>query len=565
MLRFRYLTFLALATRVITGGSTSLPKVDLGYGIYQASSFNATGENYNFSNIRYAQPPLGNLRFAAPVPPTGRNKTVNDGTYGFTCPQANPAWTSIAESFAGYVAAGNESTFNYTLANAELEAQLRANGNYVTLNPSESEDCLFLDVIVPKAIFDRANSRHRKSASGGAPVLVWIYGGGYTIGSKSGSGDPGGLIRASQADGSSGIIFVAMNYRLGAIGWLAGPTLQAAGGVSNAGLYDQRLAIEWVASNIHLFGGDPNQITLIGESAGGGSVEHQITAYGGLKNVSFQRAIPQSPGFQTIPSTFYQENTTQTFLKYLNVSTIKEARNASTTAVRTANALMILHSPYSVFKSGPVVDGTFVPALPGQLLVTGSYAKNLTIMTGHNADEGALFTPPYIKTDDDLTNFLRSFWPGISDTAIQIVLDYYPAVYNGTYGYTSPIDRSIFFFSEVVFTCNTHYMLKAFPNSSYAYEFEVSPALHGMDVQYTFYNGQGTNLLLGLIAPVAEIMQGYITNFAKTGNPNGAGLPFFPKQGNNATEEGLNATLISIERDPTDNARCEFWQKALYY
>lgn len=100
-------------------------------------------------------------------------------------------------------------------------------------------------------------------------IISRIYGGGYTIGSKSGSGDPGGLIRASQADGSSGIIFVAMNYRLGAIGWLAGPTLQAAGGVSNAGLYDQRLAIEWVASNIHLFGGDPNQITLIGESAGG--------------------------------------------------------------------------------------------------------------------------------------------------------------------------------------------------------------------------------------------------------------------------------------------------------
>lgn len=60
-----------------------------------------------------------------------------------------------------------------------------------------------------------------------------------------------------------------MNYRLGALGWLAGPTLQQSGGVSNAGLYDQRLAIEWVAKYIHLFGGDPNQITLLGESAGG--------------------------------------------------------------------------------------------------------------------------------------------------------------------------------------------------------------------------------------------------------------------------------------------------------
>lgn len=65
-----------------------------------------------------------------------------------------------------------------------------------------------------------------------------------------------------------------MNYRLGAMGWLSGPSLQAAGGVANAGLYDQRLAIEWVSKNIHLFGGDPNQITVIGESAGGKLTTH---------------------------------------------------------------------------------------------------------------------------------------------------------------------------------------------------------------------------------------------------------------------------------------------------
>lgn len=69
-----------------------------------------------------------------------------------------------------------------------------------------------------------------------------------------------------------GCVFVAMNYRTGAFGWLAGPSLQAEGGVSNAALYDQRLAIQWVREKIHLFGGDPNRITLVGESAGGGSI-----------------------------------------------------------------------------------------------------------------------------------------------------------------------------------------------------------------------------------------------------------------------------------------------------
>lgn len=124
-----------------------------------------------------------------------------------------------------------------------------------------------------------------------------IYGGGYVEGWKGGDtqGNPSGLIKASQAGGGEGIIFVQINYRLGAMGWLSGPTLEAAGGVSNAGLYDQRLAIEWVAKYAHLFGGDGKNITLLGESAGGGSIMHQITAFGGQKGVSFQGAIPQSP------------------------------------------------------------------------------------------------------------------------------------------------------------------------------------------------------------------------------------------------------------------------------
>lgn len=111
--------------------------------------------------------------------------------------------------------------------------------------------------------------------------MIRIYGGGYTLGSKISSGNPAGLIAASMYNSTSGtngtnstegIIFVAMNYRLGALGWLSGPSFQGEGGVSNAALYDQRLAIQWVRQNIQLFGGDPNRITLMGESAGGGSI-----------------------------------------------------------------------------------------------------------------------------------------------------------------------------------------------------------------------------------------------------------------------------------------------------
>lgn len=418
-----------------------------------------------------------------------------------------------------------------------------------------------------------------------------IYGGGYTLGNKNQYGSPNHLIQASQADGSDGIIFVAMNYRLGALGFLAGPSLQDAGGVSNAALYDQRLAIEWVAENIHLFGGDPNRITLIGESAGGmsalffppglwicpcsvtilttgaaGSIQHQITAFGGEKGVSFQRAIPQSPAFGPVVSSYFQENSTQNFLALLNVSTIEEAQNVSSAAVIRANAIQVGAAPYGTFVYGPVVDGVFAPSLPGQLLSRGQFAQNVTVMVGHNAQEAPSFTPPYIETDSDLKDWAKLNFPGISDAVADYIGEtLYPAVYDGSQTYSSSIERAIRIVSDSAFVCNTNYINTGFKNQTWAYEFQVPPALHGQDISYTFYQGTGTNLSAALIAPVADVFQGYITNFAKNGNPNGPGLPYFPMQGANATMQGINATYIQPQTDDTANARCAWWQKALYY
>lgn len=103
-------------------------------------------------------------------------------------------------------------------------------------------------------------------------MLIWIHGGGYTIGSKDQYGPPAGLLSRA----SNGIVFVSLNYRLGAFGFISGPTLQA-DGVANAGLLDQRLALQWVQEHISKFGGDPQNVTVMGESAGGGSILHHIT------------------------------------------------------------------------------------------------------------------------------------------------------------------------------------------------------------------------------------------------------------------------------------------------
>ncbi len=122
---------------------------------------------------------------------------------------------------------------------------------------------------MPETVLEQAG----KDNCTGAAVLVWIYGGGYTNGNKN--NNPAGLLAASGAvsgNSSANIIYVAMNYRQGAFGFQQGPSFLAQGGTENLGLLDQRFALDWVQQYIHLFGGDPNRVTVVGESAGGGSI-----------------------------------------------------------------------------------------------------------------------------------------------------------------------------------------------------------------------------------------------------------------------------------------------------
>lgn len=386
------------------------------------------------------------------------------------------------------------------------------------------------------------------------------------LGSKGLWGNPSGLIKASQSGGEDGIIWVQFNYRLGALGWLAGPTFQSSGGTANAGLYDQRLAIEWVSKNIHLFGGDPKKITLLGESAGGGSIVHQITAFGGQKPVSFQRAIPQSPGFDPVGTNFAAENITQNFYKILGVNSLAEARQKSSAEVILANTIQVgLSFPFGTFTYGPMVDGVIVPAIPGNLLSLGRFAKNVSVMVGHNSFESASFTPPYLRTEDDFATWLYQMFPGITKAVTDYILNVlYPPVYTGGQPYTSPLGRAFLMVQEFVFICNTFYVNKAFNNATYAYEFEIPPGFHGQDIPYTFYNGQGTNVSQGLFADVALQLQGYLMNFAMYGNPNGRGLPNFPQYGPNAIVQGINWNATTQHRDDAANQRCNWWQMGLY-
>ena len=168
-----------------------------------------SGEYYNFSNVRYAAPPLGNLRFSEPIPPQGFNSSIDDGSIGRICPNVQPTWLGVGVQFLdAYI---KNQPFNFTHVNATFYASLDT-AEPPAQDPRTTEDCLFLDVIVPKKIFD--SSIHQTNATGGSPVLVWIYGGGFSYGDKTSYGNPAGLIKASNLTDPDGVIVVLLNYRV---------------------------------------------------------------------------------------------------------------------------------------------------------------------------------------------------------------------------------------------------------------------------------------------------------------------------------------------------------------
>lgn len=410
---------------------------------------------------------------------------------------------------------------------------------------------------------------------------------------QGGGGSPGGLLRRS----NDSVIYVALNYRLGAFGWLAGPEFEGQGGKSNAGLLDQRLAIEWVKKYIHLFGGDCDNITLLGESAGGSSIEHQITvsmtehgcyfiarltvlqAYGGAKGpVPFKRAISQSPGFQPTRSNNYTTTTFQEFLRYANATSLANLRKASTQTLLLANVHQIWDTTvYGSGTYGPVVDGTFVPDLPGVLLKHGSYDQNVEILVGRNANEGSFFTSPFLRTDQAVIDQLAMLFGPDQMSAYQyVVTDLYPAKYDGSQPYRNWYERGNLLVSEFAFICNAYYMASANPNNAYGYQFNVFPGYHGQDIQYTFYadtpvNGSAANFFGVQNASVAYTLQDWITSFAKEGVPS-SNVPLsvdLPLYAENATIGTLNyvqpvGSFSTVKKDPANNDRCRWWQEGLY-
>ncbi|PVH68570.1 alpha/beta-hydrolase, partial [Cadophora sp. DSE1049] len=503
---------------------------------------------YNFSNIRYAAPPLAKLRFSPPQTPTSNYSSVNDGLDSRICPQATAGWLFTSAQWApAYIASG-------VLPNI-TDSAVPASGSTPTVrDPRENEDCLFLDVFAPARVFDNLHNNQS------VPVVVYLHGGGFTSGSKD-DAVFNGLIQRTQTEHQRDIIFVAINYRLGAFGFLSGLEFSKSG-TPNAGLWDQRLALQWVQDKIHLFGGDQTQVTVAGNSAGGGSIVQHMTAFGGTSKPAFQKAFVGSAAVLMSGSPTQEDRSFLEYLQTANVSSLDEARAASSDTLIQANAAQIGGAGYGSFSFGPSIDGSFITEDSKALLKDGKFDKSISVLVAHNTNEGLGFAPP-VHDDAGFRSLEVRTFPNANASVIDyIVNDLYPPIFNGTLPYHEQVGRSAFVTTESYFTC-TSYALQSAVKKSYGYLFNILPALHVADSGYMFYDPSSNKTIN---ATVVHVLQDYLINFILHGAPESRfdGLTSVPKYGEGANLVQINANNITIAKDPAANPRCKWWEQVLY-
>lgn len=368
------------------------------------------------------------------------------------------------------------------------------------------EDCLYLNVWIQAKTAD-AEER--------LPVMVWIFGGVWSATEMEFDGE-----RIARR----GVILVSVNYRVNGLGFLSHPELTAEspnGASGNYGLLDQRAGIEWVKRNIANFGGDPENITIFGQSGGGRSIVCQI--FSPLNRGLFQRAIVQSGG--TISPT-YRRGTYQTlsdaeqmgirFLKTLGVKTIAEARKVD---ARTICAKAMAFMREANYWWGPVIDGWF---LPEDVAVAYANGDDPNIPVIVNSTTGELIMQPSFQSAEE---FRAAAEKGFGKDAAEYCSicdplntgDMSTITKNGTYGLSD-------------FANKAWAQMRAEDGKAETYVSRFGPempgddagAFHSSDLWFTFETlSKCWRPFKGKHYDLARMMCNYWTNFAKKGNPNG--------------------------------------------
>ncbi|KAF2396613.1 alpha/beta-hydrolase [Trichodelitschia bisporula] len=497
---------------VDAANAATMPVVTLPYGQHRASKYDAATDIYTFNNIRFAAAPVGDLRWKKPQPPLPV-AGVQDGSKGAACISIVP---KVGLNFLGDA--------NYNASAAAQNAIIGGLGAAAApLIFGGAEDCLFLDVYVPgKAV--REPEKHK------LPVVNWIYGGAVILGSKDMLGVYSGnhLIELS----NNSMIFVSANYRLGTFGWLAGRTMEKES-TPNLGLWDQRAALQWIQSHIHLFGGDRTTVSAWGESAGASSILHHLIAFGGKQDPLFRRAVLQSPAFEPMGDRLPNGTLEAVFQNFTSLAGcagkgLACLRKAPLSALNRANQAIQDAAPRGAFGVGPAADGSWVRQFPAIEMKRGAVWPGLeSAIISHTADEGTIFVDGHIQSDAAFDGFVTQVFGQLATntgflTALQTR---YPAASAAGTKYANVTARVKDFIRDSSFTCNVRYLTQALGPKTWNMQYSVSPGWHGLDILATFTRGGlkigGTTYpATGEFGRFARTYQSYLVSHAVTGDPN---------------------------------------------
>lgn len=306
-------------------------------------------------------------------------------------------------------------------------------------------------------------------------------------------------------------------------------------------------------------------MTVLGQSAGAGSITHHLTASKEDGSVPFHRAILQSPGWEHANSTDLWQKVlgTASIFSGQTVRTGKDLMSLDYEVLKDVNAYLVYNSPNGSFTFSPTPDGGYVPNFAERSLLDGHFDSKPHLMIGHNSNEAGSFVSPDIDTEEELRARLAPLFDNFRSESVDYLLDdLYPPPSDDT-PYSTQSERAMLLVTESSFSCNTRFLAVAYANETHNYRFQVPPGTHGMDLPFTFYHDDATVAS----ADLAQAMQLYFTSFVETGSGelgSVSGLVDWPEYGDKGELLTFGLDGVKTDEDAMVTARCEFWRNPEY-